>query len=227
MAFIEVTDISKKYGRKQVLTDINFTAEKGDCIGIVGANGCGKSTLLKILQGGLKPNGGTITYDGNNPLANHRFFQKYIGYVPQHNPLFANLTVMDNLKLWYCDSSRDLKQDIESGIIKDFKIDSFIKSKVANLSGGMKKRLSIACALATDPQILIMDEPGASLDIIAKNDIVTYMKKYIAGGGTIIISSHEECELSVCTKMYLMKNGVLESLNGSCSLSSIMERMVK
>ena len=63
MAFIEVTDISKKYGRKQVLTDINFTAEKGDCIGIVGANGCGKSTLLKILQGGLKPNGGTITYD--------------------------------------------------------------------------------------------------------------------------------------------------------------------
>lgn len=227
MAFIEVTDISKKYGRKQVLTDINFTAEKGDCIGIVGANGCGKSTLLKILQGGLKPNGGTITYDGNTPLANHRFFKKYIGYVPQDNPLFANLTVMDNLKLWYCDSSRDLKQDIESGIIKDFKIDSFIKSKVANLSGGMKKRLSIACALATNPQILIMDEPGAFLDIIAKNDIVTYMKKYIAGGGTIIISSHEECELSVCTKMYLMKDGVLESLNGSCSLSSIMERMVK
>lgn len=227
MAFIEVTDISKKYGRKQVLTDINFTAEKGDCIGIVGANGCGKSTLLKILQGGHKPNGGTITYDGNNPLANHRFFQKYIGYVPQDNPLFANLTVMDNLKLWYCDSRRDLRQDIESGIIKDFKIDSFIKSKVANLSGGMKKRLSIACALATNPQILIMDEPGASLDIIAKNDIVTYMKKYIAGGGTIIISSHEECELSVCTKMYLMKDGVLESLNGSCSLSSIMERMVK
>lgn len=227
MAFIEVTDISKKYGRKQVLTDINFTAEKGDCIGIVGANGCGKSTLLKILQGGLKPNGGTITYDGNNPLANHRFFRKYIGYVPQDNPLFANLTVMDNLKLWYCDSSRNLKQDIESGIIKDFKIDSFIKSKVANLSGGMKKRLSIACALATNPQILFMDEPGASLDIIAKNDIVTYMKKYIAGGGTIIISSHEECELSVCTKMYLMKDGVLELLNGSCSLSSIMERMVK
>ena len=227
MAFIEVTDISKKYGKKQVLTDINFTAEKGDCIGIVGANGCGKSTLLKILQGGHKPNGGTITYDGNNPLANHRFFQKYIVYVTQDNPLFANLTVMDNLKLWYCDSSRDLKQDIKSGIIKDFKIDSFIKSKVANLSGGMKKRLSIACALAANPQILIMDEPGASLDIIAKNDIVTYMKKYIAGGGTIIISSHEECELSVCTKMYLMKDGVLESLNGSCSLSSIMERMVK
>lgn len=86
---------------------------------------------------------------------------------------------MDNLKLWYCDSNRDLKQDIESGIIKDFKIDSFIKSKVANLSGGMKKRLSIACALATDPQILIMDEPGASLDIIAKNDIVTYMKNIL------------------------------------------------
>lgn len=76
MAFIEVTDISKKYGRKQVLTDINFTAEKGDCIGIVGANGCGKSTLLKILQGGLKPNGGTITYDGNNPPCQSQIFSE-------------------------------------------------------------------------------------------------------------------------------------------------------
>ena len=229
---IEAKNLKKIYKTKKgvavhALDGVSLKLPDTGMVFLLGKSGSGKSTLLKILQGGHKPNGGTITYDGNNPLTNHRFFQKYIGYVPQDNPLFANLTVMDNLKLWYCDSSRDLKQDIESGIIKDFKIDSFIKSKVANLSGGMKKRLSIACALATNPQILIMDEPGASLDIIAKNDIVTYMKKYIAGGGTIIISSHEECELSVCTKMYLMKNGVLEPLNGSYSLSSIMERMVK
>ena len=136
-------DAGLGYEGKAIWEHLDFQVRRGDYICIVGENGSGKSTLLKILQGGHKPNGGTITYDGNNPLANHRFFQKYIGYVPQDNPLFANLTVMDNLKLWYCDSSRDLKQDIESGIIKDFKIDSFIKSKVANLSGGMKKRLSI------------------------------------------------------------------------------------
>lgn len=227
MSLIEVNSITKKYGKKSVLKDISFSAESGECVGIAGANGCGKSTLLKILQGSLKPDSGSIMYNGNDPLANQKYFPHYIGYVPQDNPLFANLTVLDNLKLWYCDSTHDLKKDINNGIIAEFKINTFLKEKVANLSGGMKKRLSIVCALAKDPAILIMDEPGASLDIVAKNDIVNYIKKYTAKGGTVIISSHEECELAVCTKMFLMKDGVLEDLGNNHSLSYIMERMTK
>lgn len=225
MALIEVNSIKKNYRKKSVLKDISFSADCGECIGIIGANGCGKSTLLKILQGSLKPNSGSILYDGNNPLSNQKFFAKYIGYVPQDNPLFSNLTVLDNLKLWYCDSAHSLKEDIENGIIAEFKINTYLKEKVANLSGGMKKRLSIVCALAKDPKILIMDEPGASLDIVAKNDIINYIKKYISQGGTVIISSHEECELAVCTKHYLMNDGVLEALDDAFSMEQIMERM--
>lgn len=167
MAFIEVTDISKKYGRKQVLTDINFTAEKETVSVLWEQTDAVSPRCSRFCRADLSPMAEQLHTMVTTPLPITGFSEIY-RLCSTGQSTFANLTVMDNLKLWYCDSSRDLKQDIESGIIKDFKIDSFIKSKVANLSGGMKKRLSIACALATDPQILIMDEPGASLDIIAK-----------------------------------------------------------
>lgn len=225
MTTIEVKNIAKKYGRKEVLRDISFDAGPGECVGIVGANGCGKSTLLKILSGALSPSGGKLSYNGENPLARKALFGRYIGYVPQENPLFDNLTALDNLKLWYCDSTHSLKNDIRNGIIADFGIDKYLKTTVRNLSGGMRKRLSIACAIARDPMALIMDEPGASLDIVCKEDIKNYMRKYISDGGIIIIASHEEGELSVCTKMYHMNGGTLKPLPAGTRLSDLMGRM--
>lgn len=225
MSYIEVSHISKKYGRRQILNDITFKADKGECIGIVGANGCGKSTLLKVLSGAHRPDSGTVTYNGINPLAHRSVFGRLVGYVPQENPLFDNLTVLDNLKLWYCDSSHDFKKDIHSGMISAFGIDQYLHSTVRNLSGGMKKRLSIACSIAKDPSILILDEPGASLDIVCKEDIKNYMKQYIAEGGIIIIASHEEGELSVCSRMYLMNDGVLSAVADNTPLSSLMGRL--
>lgn len=225
MSYIEVSHISKSYGRKKILNDITFTADKGECIGIVGANGCGKSTLLKVLCGAHRPDSGDIVYDGSSPLSRKSVFRKLVGYVPQENPLFDNLTVLDNLKLWYCDSTHNLKNDIKSGIIADFGIDKYLHSTVHTLSGGMKKRLSIACSIAGDPSILILDEPGASLDIVCKEDIKDYMLKYITDGGIIIIASHEEGELSVCSRMFLMNDGVLSDITPGTSLSSLMGRL--
>lgn len=225
MSYIEVSHISKSYGRKKILNNITFTADKGECIGIVGANGCGKSTLLKVLCGAHRPDSGDIIYDGSSPLSRKSVFRKLVGYVPQENPLFDNLTVLDNLKLRYCDSTHNLKNDIKSGIIADFGIDKYLHSTVRTLSGGMKKRLSIACSIAGDPSILILDEPGASLDIVCKEDIKNYMLKYISDGGIIIIASHEEGELSVCSRMFLMNDGVLSDIAPETSLSSLMGRL--
>ena len=225
MSYIEVSHISKSYGRKKILNDITFTADKGECIGIVGANGCGKSTLLKVLCGAHRPDSGDILYDGSSPLSRKSVFRKLVGYVPQENPLFDNLTVLDNLKLWYCDSAHNLKNDIKSGIIADFGIDKYLHSTVRTLSGGMKKRLSIACSIAGDPSILILAEPGASLDIVCKEDIKNYMLKYISDGGIIIIASHEEGELSVCSRMFLMNDGVLSDIAPGTSLSSLIGRL--
>ena len=105
MSLIEVKSVAKKYGRHEVLKDVSFYANTGECVGIVGANGCGKSTLLKILSGSIKPDSGSLIYDGADPLKNVKIFERLIGYVPQENPLMTQLSVMDNLKFWYCDSS--------------------------------------------------------------------------------------------------------------------------
>lgn len=213
MPIIEIKNLTKKYGRTTVLNNLDLSIEPGSCVGIVGPNGCGKSTLLKVLAEELSATSGQIVCNGR------------IGYIPQDNPLFDNLTVYDNLRLYYCDSNRSLAEDIESGLISEFGIDKFLKKTVKKLSGGMKKRLSIVCALAKDPDILIMDEPGASLDIICKEDIRNYMKRFVANHGTIIIASHEEGELSVCSHMYLMESGALIALDPIPSTAALMERM--
>lgn len=214
MSLIEVKSVAKKYGRHEVLKDVSFYANTGECVGIVGANGCGKSTLLKILSGSIKPDSGSLVYDGADPLKNVKIFERLIGYVPQENPLMTQLSVMDNLKFWYCDSSRSLKNDLINGAPAMLGISAYADKRVDRLSGGQKKRLSIACALAKQPAVLIMDEPGASLDIVCKEDIKNYLKRYMQSGGTVILTSHEQTELELCSRMYLLKNGIMHELDG-------------
>lgn len=214
MSLIEVKSVAKKYGRHEVLKDVSFYANTGECVGIVGANGCGKSTLLKILSGSIKPDSGRLVYDGADPLKNVKIFERLIGYVPQENPLMTQLSVMDNLKFWYCDSSRSLKNDLINGAPAMLGISAYADKRVDRLSGGQKKRLSIACALAKQPAVLIMDEPGASLDIVCKEDIKNYLKRYMQSGGTVILTSHEQTELELCSRMYLLKNGTMHELDG-------------
>lgn len=223
---IQVTDIHKKYGRRQVLKGASFHADKGECIAIVGANGCGKSTLLAILSGSLKANSGSIQYDNKDAHKNSKLFSDYVGYVPQDNPLMDKLSVFDNLRFWYCESNRNLKEDLKTGVPAKFGLAFYKDYPVEKLSGGMKKRLSIACALAKDPQILILDEPGASLDIVCKEDIKKYLKTYMKNGGTVLITSHEEAELDLCNRMYLLQNGLLDELPTKLSGQALMERMI-
>ncbi|MCM1467181.1 MAG: ABC transporter ATP-binding protein [Alistipes sp.] len=225
MNYIEVKEIKKSYGRKEILKGASFFAKKGECVALVGANGCGKSTLLGVLAGTLKAASGEILYDGENPLQNRKIFQKYVGYVPQENPLMDKLSVYDNLRFWYCDTKRSIDEDMDNGILKEFGLDVYRKYPVAKLSGGLKKRLSIACALAADPQILIMDEPGAALDVVCKEEIKRYLIRYRQEGGTVLLTSHEEAELSLCDRMYLLKDGTLSELADKPVGAALLERL--
>lgn len=225
MNFIEVKDIKKSYGKKEILKGTSFSMKKGECVALAGANGCGKSTLLGVLAGTLKAASGEILYNGENPFENHKVFQKYVGYVPQENPLMDKLSVYDNLRFWYCDTGRSIENDMENGILKEFGLDVYRKYPVSKLSGGLKKRLSIACALAANPQILIMDEPGAALDVVCKEDIKRYLLKYRQEGGTVILTSHEEAELLLCDRMYLLKDGILSELADKPVGAALLERL--
>ena len=203
---IEFKNISKSYGKKQVLRNISFTADGGTCIGILGANGSGKSTFLSVLAGVLQQDGGEFLFDGENLFANGKKRSQLVGYVPQGTPLIEELTGWDNLLLWY-DRDR-LKKELENGILKLLGIDEFVKTPVKKLSGGMKKRLSIGCAMASQPPILLLDEPTAALDLACKEKIRAYLEKYKKSGGLILLTTHDVLELTMCDSLYVIKNGV-------------------
>lgn len=220
---ISVQDITSAYGRKAVLRGASFEAERGECVGIVGANGCGKSTLLSILAGTLKPKSGEVCYYGQTAwqmtragkiFCNKEVIRKMTGYVPQENPLIPELTVYDNLRLWYPDSGR-LKQELEEGFLHLLGVHEFVTKQVSKLSGGMKKRVSIGIAMSDTPPVLLMDEPSAALDLICKEDIRGYLEVYLQRKGTVVITTHEESELALCDKLYVMKDGKLQQIDRS------------
>ena len=218
MKMIEIENLISAYGRKKVLQGVTFDAERGECIGIIGPNGCGKSTLLSAMAGVLRPLSGTIRYYGKDALQNRVVFQKMTGYVPQENPLMPELSVYDNLRLWYPDKA-ELEKELEQGFLQILGIPEFVGKTVSKLSGGMKKRVSIGIALSGMPPVLILDEPSAALDLVCKEDIKRYLQIYLERKGTVVITTHEESELSLCNRLYVMKDGKLvqvdKSLRGS------------
>ena len=163
---LNINSISKNYKKKSVLSDVNFSLSNGECIGIIGMNGSGKTTLFNTIAGETKQTSGEISLEIDGQISSN--YVKHIGYVPQENPLLYDLTAYDNLRLWYCDSPLDLKSEFENGMLNMLGINEFKNVLVKKLSGGMKKRLSIGIALASNPDILLLDEPNAALDLVAK-----------------------------------------------------------
>ncbi len=210
---ISAVHIRKNYRRKTVLQDVTFTAESGTFLGILGENGCGKSTLLSILAGALKCGSGQLLFqDGEisaDLLKDSGLRSKVIGYVPQTPPLLEELSVKDNLRLWYTGGRKVLDQELESGVLRKLGVGDFLGTQVSRLSGGMKKRVSIGCAVANHPKVLVLDEPGAALDLVCKQVIVDYLKDFCEKGGIAVMASHEILEISSCTRTSILKDGVL------------------
>lgn len=202
---IEIKNIRKSYGKKTVLRDISFTAESGQCIGILGGNGSGKSTLFSILAGINLADGGEFTVDGVDLLKKPD--GKVLGYIPQMPPLLEELSAADNLSLWY--SKKEMKKSLEDGVLKMLGIDKFLRTTVSKMSGGMKKRLSIGCSVAGNPGIILLDEPSAALDLVAKAEICNYLVNFKNSGGTVLLATHDANELDICDVLYIIKDGRL------------------
>lgn len=238
---IAISEIRKKYKKKEILKGISLHAEGGESIGVLGENGCGKSTLLSILAGAQKCDSGSFLYEdtdtgggsfsagegaaraGDDACADRHtshsmavdllrqpvLRSRLVGYVPQNTPLMEELSVRDNLRLWYPGGRHVLDKELEEGVLKALAITGFLDTQVYKLSGGMKKRVSIGCAVAGHPRILILDEPGAALDLVCKQVIIDYLRDFCRKGGISVMASHEIQEIVSCSRTMILKGGIL------------------
>lgn len=219
---IKVEGISKRFGKKQVLRDLSFTASAGQCIGILGENGSGKSTLFGVLTG-LQKGSGSFWFDGVDLMRDPKTRAKRVGFVPQSPPLFGELTAQDNLRLWYDKSA--LKQELQNGRLKMLGIDEFLSLSVDKLSGGMKKRLAIGCAIAHHPPLLLLDEPCSALDLLCKEQIYAYLRDYTRQGGTVVMATHDVYELAFCDVVYILRDGRLHRYDGDRQIDCLVAEL--
>ena len=204
---IDIVGLKKRYGKRDILKGVTLNIEFGSCIGILGGNGSGKTTILSILAGITDADEGEFICEDYDLLKDDKRRRFLVGIIPQCNPLIEELSGKDNLFLWH--DRKYLDMSAKEGIIKELGITKFINKRVSTLSEGMKKRLSIACAVKKHSKILLMDEPGAALDIVAKEIIHEYIKKFTDMGGIVILVTHDEGELNLCDRHYILKDGVL------------------
>lgn len=209
---LQIDGLSKSYHGRTVLAPVRFCLPAGFCLGITGGNGAGKSTLLRLVAQIEQPDCGTIRYQGKEILGDRSFLRKHIGYVPQHNDLMEDLTVAAQLKLWQ--SACGLSGAFPQEIMDLMNITPMLKTRIKNLSGGMQRRVSIAMALMTNPEILILDESTNALDAGYRQVFMEYLEKYLHRGGRILFCSHDPAELNrLCGSFLHLENGHVQHKN--------------
>ena len=203
----ELIDIRKSYGKKEVLKGVSLPLEKGRTIALAGPNGSGKSTLLRLLAGVIPSGGGQFFWQGADLLRERALSRKVVAYVPQGTPLIDELSARDNLRLWYDRAA--MEQSLENGMLRQLGVGDFLNTAAGKLSGGMRKRLSIGCAMSGQPEILLLDEPTAALDLPCKQALLDAFSLFRRQGGLILMATHDLMELGSCDRVYLLSGGTL------------------
>lgn len=217
--------LTKKYQNKAVVDDLHIEIRKGEVFGLLGPNGAGKSTTMNMICSIVRPTAGEIELLGKNPWKEKREVIHKIGYIPQELAIHEKLKAWENVELFtslYGIKGEALKKTVEAslkyvGLWE--KKDEFVK----NFSGGMKRRLNIACAIGHQPELLIFDEPTVGIDPQSRNFILEKIKESNQNGATVIYTSHymEEVE-AVCSRIAIMDNGKIIA----CGSSEQLKRLV-
>ncbi|MBE6904491.1 MAG: ATP-binding cassette domain-containing protein [Ruminococcaceae bacterium] len=207
---IEVSNLSKLYGSKVAVNNVNFSIEAGEIVGLLGPNGAGKSTTMNIMTGYLSANTGTVKIGGFDIFENPAAAKKKIGYLPEQPPLYFDMTVKEYLNFVYdlkgCTLER--KPHIKE-VCEVVKIKDVYNRLIGNLSKGYKQRVGLAQALINAPEVLILDEPTVGLDPKEIIEIRNLIKR-LGKSRTVILSSHILSEIqAVCERILVINNGRL------------------
>lgn len=213
MLAIETHNLSKKYKEKYAVKNLELAVSQGELYGLLGVNGAGKSTTIKMLSCLLPPTAGDCLLNGHSIVKNTQEVKKIISVSPQETAVAEKLSVRENLEFIaqiYGFDRKTAKQKAED-IINRFELQEFAKQRAKSLSGGWQRRLSIAMALITEPEILFLDEPTLGLDVLARRELWQVISR-LKGKITIILTTHylEEAE-SLCDRIGIMTRGELKA----------------
>lgn len=209
MAYLELDRISFSYGKLKVLDELSFSVGECEIFGLLGPNGSGKSTCLQILSGLLKPKSGNIIFNGNCIRPHKKCISRIMGYCPQESSIFNALTVKENLK--YFANLYKIKGNLNAIVnetVSSVNLQDKANTLARNLSGGMKRRLTIGCSLLHNPKILLLDEPTIELDPVSRNEIWKLIIRINRSGTTVIIATNLMSDaLNLCKKAVYMESG--------------------
>jgi len=213
MSILKCNNLEKKYDTKIVVQDISVEVNSGEVIGLLGPNGAGKTTTFYMIVGLIKLDFGSIKLDGIDitSIPIHKRFEYGISYLPQEPSIFRNMTALDNIKaILETDNrlSKENKNDILEDLITKFDLKKFLNTQGMQLSGGERRRVEIARALALKPKFLLLDEPFAGIDPLSVIDIQEIIKNLSQDNIGILITDHNVREtLKICDKSYVINSG--------------------
>jgi len=200
-------DLHKSYGKTVALQGVGFEVNEGEIFGIIGPDGAGKTTLFRILTTLILADKGTATVNGFDVVKDYREIRKCVGYMPGRFSLYQDLTVEENLNFFATVFNTTVAENYE--LIKDIyqQIEPFKKRRAGKLSGGMKQKLALSCALIHKPTVLFLDEPTTGVDPVSRKEFWGMLKKLKAQGITILVSTPYMDEASLCDRIALIQNG--------------------
>lgn len=209
---IETHDLVKSYGERNVVNGVSISVRQGEIVGLLGPNGAGKTTTFYMIVGIEHPNSGSVTLDGNDisHLAMYQRARAGISYLPQEASIFSKMTVENNILsiLETTSMNRKDRKEKADALIDEFELNHVRKSKGTALSGGERRRVEIARALATDPAFILLDEPFAGIDPIAVAGIQKMIDHLAKRGIGVLITDHNVREtLSIVDKAYILAEG--------------------
>ncbi len=212
MSSVTVKNLSKSYGSVKALDDISFNVEDGELFGFIGPDGAGKTTLFRILTTVLSQDSGTANVEGFD-VSKYKEIRKIVGYMPGRFSLYQDLSVEENLDFFATVFGTTIKDNYD--LVKDIysHIEPFKKRLAGQLSGGMKQKLALSCALIHKPKVLFLDEPTTGVDAVSRREFWEMLKSLKAKNITILVSTPYMDEAALCDRVALIQDGKIMSID--------------
>lgn len=210
---IEVQNISKNYNGVQALNDISFSVQEGELFGFIGPDGAGKTTLFRLITSLLLPDTGSASVFEYDVIKHYRQIRAITGYMPGKFSLYSDLSVLENLEFFATVFGTTIEQNYD--LIKDIyrQIEPFKHRLAGKLSGGMKQKLALSCALIHKPQLLVLDEPTTGVDAVSRREFWEMLQKLKEKKITILVSTPYMDEAILCDRVALMQNGGIMAID--------------